>query len=118
MSISNPQNSASIDRASLERLAAVFRAFGDATRLALLQELKSGAMSVNELQAALGTSQANISRQLKVLHDAGLLSRERRGAQVFYAISEALVMDICEAACRKMNREADAGPGKVLRFGA
>ena len=83
MSIHNNAHSSSLDRSSLERLAAVFRAFGDATRLALLQELKSGARSVNELQVALGTSQANISRQLKVLHDAGLLSRERRGAQVF-----------------------------------
>ena len=89
---------------------------GDATRLALLQELKAGPLSVNELQAALGTSQANISRHLKVLLDAGLLSRERRGAQVFYAISEALVMDICEAACRKLNRDGGPAPAKVPSF--
>jgi DNA-binding transcriptional ArsR family regulator len=94
-----------LDRAALERLAGVFRAFGDATRLALLQELKNGGRNVNELQGALGTSQANISRQLKVLHEAGLLSRQRRGAHVFYAISEPLVMEICNAACRKLNRE-------------
>lgn len=116
MSINKIKSDSSFDRAALERLAGVFRAFGDATRLALLQELKGGPRSVNELQAALGTSQANISRQLKVLHDAGLLSRERRGAQVFYAISEALVMDICEAACRKLNRESEAGTAKVLSF--
>ena len=116
MSIHNKAHSSSLDRSSLERLAAVFRAFGDATRLALLQELKSGARSVNELQAALGTSQANISRQLKVLHEAGLLSRERRGAQVFYAISEPLVMDICEAACRKLNREVVLAPAPRMAF--
>jgi DNA-binding transcriptional ArsR family regulator len=68
------------------------------------------------LQVALGTSQANISRQLKVLHEAGLLSRERRGAQVFYAISEPLVMDICEAACRKLNREAVLAPAPRMAF--
>lgn len=114
MSIPKSKKPPVFDRAALERLAAVFRAFGDATRLALLQELKSAPRSVTELQAALGTSQANISRQLKVLHEAGLLSRERRGAQVFYAVSEPLVMEICEAACRKMNRETPAsGP---LRF--
>ena len=73
---------------------------------------------LTELQAALGTSQANISRQLKVLHEAGLLSRERRGAQVFYAISEPLVMDICEAACRKLNRETGSGGAKALSFRA
>ena len=116
MSIRNAALSSSLDRSSLERLAGVFRAFGDATRLALLQELKSGALSVNELQSALGTSQANISRQLKVLHEAGLLSRERRGAQVFYAISEPLVMDICEAACRKLNREVASIPAVPVAF--
>jgi DNA-binding transcriptional ArsR family regulator len=116
MSINKSSSDPSFDRAALERLAAVFRAFGDATRLALLQELKSGARSVNELQGALGTSQANISRQLKVLHEAGLLSRDRRGAQVFYAISEPLVMDICEAACRKLNRAGGSAPAQVLSF--
>lgn len=116
MSINKSKKDLSLDRAVLERLAAVFRAFGDATRLALLQELKGGPRSVNELQGALGTSQANISRQLKVLHEAGLLSRERRGAQVFYAISEPLVMDICEAACRKLNRETGPGAVNALSF--
>lgn len=118
MSIQNSQISEPLDRVSLERLAGVFRAFGDATRLALLQELKSGAKNVNELQAALGTSQANISRQLKVLHEAGLLSRERRGSLVFYEISEGLVMEICEAACRKLNRERQAAPARPLSFGS
>ncbi|MFN0129455.1 MAG: ArsR/SmtB family transcription factor [Verrucomicrobiales bacterium] len=118
MSIQKDHLSEPLDRASLERLAGVFRAFGDATRLALLQELKSGAKNVNELQATLGTSQANVSRQLKVLHEAGLLSRERRGSLVFYEISEGLVMEICEAACRKLNREMRAEPPRPLSFGA
>lgn len=118
MSISKSTKEPLFDRGSLDRLAAVFRAFGDATRLALLQELKGGPRSVNELQAALGTSQANISRQLKVLHDAKLLSRERRGAQVFYAISETLVLDICEAACRKLNRDGGSTPAQLLSFGS
>ena len=116
MSISRSKKNPRLDRAALERLAAVFRAFGDATRLGLLQELKAGPRSVNELQAALGTSQANVSRQLKVLHAAALLSRERRGAQVIYAIDEPLVMDLCNAACRKLNREA--GPARLPAFGA
>jgi len=44
------------------------------------------------------------------------LSRERRGAQVFYAISEPLVMDICEAACRKLNREVASIPAVPVAF--
>lgn len=94
------------DRASLDRLAEVFGAFADGTRLALLQELMSGPKSVNELLAAVGTTQANVSRQLKILHQAGLLSREQSGLFVIYSIVDTIVLDMCNVACRKLNKMA------------
>ena len=42
-----------LNRASLEKVAAIFAAFADATRLAILQELKKGRISVGELVARL-----------------------------------------------------------------
>jgi hypothetical protein len=63
-----------------------------------------------------GRSCIHDKTELKVLSEAGLLSRERRGALVFYAISEPLVMDICEAACRKLNREAVLAPAPRMAF--
>lgn len=94
------------DRASLDRLAEVFGAFADGTRLALLQELMAGPKSVNELLSATGTSQANVSRQLKILHQAGLLSRKQNGLYVIYSIADDMVLDMCNVACRKLNRTA------------
>lgn len=94
------------DRASFERLAGIFGAFADGTRLALLQELLAGPKNVNELFAAVGTTQANISRQLKLLHRAGLLNREQKGSYVNYSIADSTVLDMCNVACRKLKQAA------------
>ena len=95
-----------MDRAALEKIAHTFRAFSEATRLAILQELRSGPKSVNELVDALDTSQANISKQLRILHDAEVLHREKRGTQVFYQVKETAVYKLCELVCDKLNRDA------------
>ena len=95
-----------LDLSDLDRVAAFFRAFSETTRLALLQELKGGARSVGELVDALHVTQANVSKQLRILHEAGLLSREKRGTSVVYEICEPLVLDLCKLACDKLNSEA------------
>ncbi len=97
-----------LTRASLEKIAGIFAAFADATRLAILQELRSGPLNVGELVASLGTSQANISKHLKLLHQAGLVDREREGLQVFYRVSEESVYEMCKFACQRLNENAQA----------
>ena len=104
MATRNRTSETKLDRAALERLAEVFQAFADGTRLALLQELKDGPKNVGELLAAIGTTQANVSRQLKLLHAAGLLSREECAPFVCYSIADPLVMEMCNAACRKLSK--------------
>ena len=63
-----------LDVQQLERVAGLFRAFAEPTRLAIVQELKADEMSVSDIVDRLTTSQANVSKQLKILHDAGLVS--------------------------------------------
>ena len=60
-----------------ERLDATFFALADPTRRAILARLAKGEASVNELAAPFGISQPAISRHLKVLERAGLISRGR-----------------------------------------
>jgi DNA-binding transcriptional ArsR family regulator len=98
--------------AELERVADLFRAFAEPTRLAIVQELKAGELSVSEIVGLLPTSQANVSKQLKVLYDAGLLTRRKQGTQVLYAIAEPMVFELCKIACDKLNRDA-ARPAKL-----
>lgn len=96
----------------LERVAGQFRQLAEPTRLAILQELKAGPLSVSAIVAALHTSQANISRHLKQLHDAGLLDRRRDGTQVIYSIGDPMIFDLCRLVCDRLNRVA-AKPAKI-----
>ena len=95
-----------MDRRALEKIAEVFRIFSEATRLSIFQALKGESKSVNELVAETETSQANVSKQLRILHDAGFLIREKQGNKVFYSIKEELVFEICDLVCDKLNRDA------------
>lgn len=59
------------------RLDATFAALADPTRRAILSRLASGAASVSELAQPFAMSQPAISKHLKVLERAGLISRGR-----------------------------------------
>jgi DNA-binding transcriptional ArsR family regulator len=63
---------------SADHLSAVFGALADPTRRAILARLTQGDANVAELAAPFSVSQPAISRHLKVLEQAGLISRRRR----------------------------------------
>lgn len=63
-----------------DQLSAVFGALADPTRRAILARLAQGDATVGELTAPFRLSQPAISRHLKVLEQAGLITRERRAA--------------------------------------
>jgi ArsR family transcriptional regulator len=64
----------------------IFRALADATRLRILQLLRSMELSVGELAQVLGQSQPRVSRHVKILCDAGLAVRRKEGSWVFVAL--------------------------------
>ncbi len=61
-----------------DRLSLVFGALADPTRRAILTRLAEGEATVAELAAPFAVSQPAISKHLKVLEQAGLISRSRR----------------------------------------
>jgi DNA-binding transcriptional ArsR family regulator len=61
-----------------DHLGMVFGALADPTRRAILARLTDGDLTVGELAAPFSMSQPAISRHLKVLEGAGLISRSRR----------------------------------------
>jgi ArsR family transcriptional regulator len=72
-----------------DELAGVFRALGDPGRLRLLSFLAAqpdGEACVCHLTAPLELSQPTVSHHLRILSDAGLLDREKRGTWVYYRI--------------------------------
>ena len=64
-------------QATPDRLDATFAALADPTRRAILARLASGEASVNELAEPFAMTQPAISKHLKVLERAGLISRDR-----------------------------------------
>jgi ArsR family transcriptional regulator len=86
--------------AKADELAAVFRALGDPGRLRLLSFLASqpaGEACVCNLTAPLGLSQPTVSHHLKVLSEAGLLERERRGNWMYYRLCLDRLEELCGA---------------------
>jgi ArsR family transcriptional regulator len=78
-----------LGKAAAERLAGAFKAIADPARLRLLSFIAAqpeGEACVCYLSRPLGLSQPTVSHHLKVLFDAGLLDRERRGTWVYYRI--------------------------------
>ena len=78
-----------LDRSSAEDLARLLKAVADPVRLqllALIRSADSGEACVCDLTAPVGLSQPTVSHHLKVLTDAGLLGRERRGTWVWYSL--------------------------------
>lgn len=78
-----------MDRGEAEAIAQGFKALSDPTRVQLLN-LVAGAnrneSCVCDLTDAIGLSQGTISHHLKILVEAGLLARERRGTWVWYGL--------------------------------
>src|SRR3954469_24507614 len=75
-------------------LDATFSALADPTRRAILARLTQGEASVNDLVAPFNISQPAISRHLKVLERAGLISRRAQGTKRLCALSPAALAQI------------------------
>jgi DNA-binding transcriptional ArsR family regulator len=67
--------------------ADAFIAIADPNRRHLLEELRRGPRTVNELASGLPVSRPAVSQHLKVLLDAGLVSAESQGTRRVYAVS-------------------------------
>ena len=80
-----------------ESVAPLLKALADPVRLRLLSLVAShdgGEACVCDLNDAFELSQPTISHHLKVLHEAGLLDRTKRGVWVFYAVRREALADL------------------------
>jgi DNA-binding transcriptional ArsR family regulator len=89
---------------AMELVAARFRLLGEPNRLRLLAELQGGERCVNDLAEATGLTQANVSRHLHALAENGLLKRRKAGLQVFYAIADPKIFELCDLVCGSLSK--------------
>ena len=89
----------------IEVIAERFRVIGEPMRIRLLDALRDGEATVGELTGRLGASQQNVSKHLGVLHQAGIVSREKQGTSVLYSIADDSVFDLCEQVCGGLRQQ-------------
>jgi len=80
----------------LDKAATLFKVLADPTRLRILQALCKEERNVGEIVNMTGASQANVSKHLALLTVHNVTTRRRSGLQIFYRISEPLIMELCQ----------------------
>ncbi|MCZ4499172.1 MAG: ArsR family transcriptional regulator [Marmoricola sp.] len=92
-----PLVSAPLSADAAEQIAPRLKAIADPVRLRLLSLIaahEGGEACVCDLNDAFNLSQPTISHHLKVLHEAGLLDRSKRGVWVYYAVRRDALGDL------------------------
>jgi DNA-binding transcriptional ArsR family regulator len=97
----------------VELIARRFRVIGEPMRIRLLDRLREGETSVNELAEAVGASQQNVSKHLAVLADAGIVGRRKERNHVYYRMVDHGVFALCEEVCGAVQRQVHALNGLV-----
>lgn len=83
----------------VDRTCSVFVALGHALRLRIIDRLASvGSATPNELAEHFGESQQNVSKHLKILAHAGLVSRRKEGSNAIYAVRDDAISRIVDDA--------------------
>lgn len=87
-----------LDRALAVAVAETMQALSTPSRLLILDCLRRSELPVTELAASIGMEQSAVSHQLRVLRHLGLVTGERRGRQVIYALHDPHVGDLLDEA--------------------
>ena len=95
-------------------IAARFKLLGEPIRIQILQALHDGPLSVTEITRAVGSTQPNVSKHLRMLQEGGVISRRPEGNVVYYSIADESVLRLCEAVCGSL-REKLARAQSIFR---
>lgn len=78
--------------------AEFFKALGHPARLAILDQLREGERSVQELQVVLELDQSNVSQQLAVLRNKNLVDSRKEGTTVYYRARDPMIFQLLDVA--------------------
>jgi len=93
-----------------------FRALGEPARLEIMNALRGGELSVNDLVSETGLGQANVSRHLQILHALGFVARRKDGLFVYYRLADKSVFRLCDIMCGRIESGV-RGVERLLRAG-
>ncbi len=96
--------------------AEFFKALAHPLRIRILEMLRGGERSVQELQQALGLDQSTVSQQLAVLRGKNVVGARKVGTTVRYALRDPLVGDLLDVARRIFNNQLTGTRSMLLEL--
>ena len=103
---------------TLQLVADFFKVLSESSRLQIVCALKTGRKNVTEIIETTGLGQANVSKHLKILAQAGIVSRQQQGVCVYYQIASSFVFDLCELVCDSLLVQIQQQSEKMSHLGA
>jgi len=92
-----------LSEAALAMIAERFKVLAEPMRLKILHAVWDEERTVSEIIDAVDGLQANVSKHLGVLQQAGLVRRRKDGLRAFYRIADPTVFELCEAVCEGLH---------------
>lgn len=86
----------------VQQVSDYFSILGEPMRLRILNLLRDGEKCVQDLVEATDTSQANVSKHLKVMLQAGILARRSKGTLAYYSVEDDLIFELCNLVCDRL----------------
>jgi len=83
-----------LDPATAARVAAIFRALSDPTRVRIVSALSHCELCVGDLADILGMTQSAVSHQLRTLREMRVVRHKRVGKQVYYTLDDEHIHDL------------------------
>lgn len=93
----------------VEDVARLFGVLAHPTRLRILTLLHQGAQDVSSLRDALGVPAANVSQHLALLRSHHVVSMQRKGTHIYYALRDPRVADIINRSLDILDDDASQG---------
>ncbi len=91
-----------VSEEALTLIASWFRTLAEPSRLKILRALEEGEKNISELVEATGLTQANVSRHVQSLVDAGMVGRRKEGLSVICFIADPSITDLCDNVCNNL----------------
>ena len=91
-----------------ERIAERLKALSDPTRLKILHALEDQELCVSDILAAVGGSQANVSKHLSRMRSSGVLASRREGTNIYYRVVDPAAFTICRTVCDALEQRAES----------
>ncbi len=104
--------------AALALMADFFKVLSEVSRLKIVCALKSGPKNVTEIIEITGLGQANVSKHLKMLAQASVVSRRQEGVCVYYQIANPFLFELCDLVCNALSIQIEQQSKQFEQLGA